>query len=119
MKRKKILNIILTIVLILVILNSFNNYIYAFDTSDYANIYTPNDQGLMNIGGQILWIAQAIGYAVSIITLIIIGIQYVIKSPDQKAQIKDRLVTYTIGAAILFGATTIVSIIANFGRGLF
>lgn len=115
-KRKKILVITISLILIGLILN---NYIYAVDTSLYGSIYSSDDSELMNIGGKILWIAQLIGYSVSVITLMIVGIQYVIKSPDEKAKIKDRLITYTIGAAILFGATSFVSILANFGIGLF
>ncbi len=94
------------------------------DSSDtiygqYTNIYSSENEGLLSIGGKVLYVVQMIGYSVSVITLIVIGIQYVTKSPDGKAQIKDRLVMYTIGAAILFGATTFISIIANFGNGLF
>lgn len=125
-KRKKLLEILqLTVLLLLMfaMLNTFNCYIYAADTSididEYENIYDPNNDGLLNIGGKILWIVNMIGTAVAVITLIIIGIQYVTKSPEQKAQVKDRLVTYAIGAVILFAATTIVSIVARFGQNLF
>lgn len=121
MKIKKILNIILLTILLVVISITVNSYIYAtdIDTSKYKDIYNHNNSGLTNIGGQILWVAQAIGYAVSVITLIVIGITYVTKSPEQKAQVKDRLVTYAIGAAILFGSNALLSIVANFGNSIF
>ncbi len=121
-KKEKLLKIlVITTILVLmsIMLNIFDNYTYAFNTEDYTQIYTPNNGGLLEKGGQILWIAQMIGYAVSIIMLVIIGIQYVTKSPDEKAKVKDRLIIYATGAVILFAATTLVSLVANFGSGLF
>lgn len=38
-------------------------------------------------------------------------------SPDKKSELKQRLILFTIGALILFGASTIMSIVANFGMG--
>ena len=124
MNNKKILKILtITIIIFTIIMvnGTLFNYIYANPLTDkYKDIYNPNDSDLLtNVGGPILYIVQLIGYGVSVITLIIIGIIYVTKSPDEKAKVKDRLITYTIGAALLFGSTTFVSILANFGSELF
>lgn len=117
----KMLTIITVVFTIIMTSGIFFNYIYASGLTDlYKKIYDTNDSDLVNnVGGPILFVAQLIGYGVSVITLIIVGIQYVIKSPDEKAKIKDRLIMYTTGAAILFGATSLVSALANFGIGLF
>lgn len=61
-------------------------------------------------GGRVVGIIQIVGTIVSAGTLIIIGIRYVIASVDEKAEYKERMVPYVIGAVLLFGASNIVNI---------
>ncbi len=37
-------------------------------------------------------------------------------SPDKKSELKLRLILFTVGALLLFAASTIMSIVANFGK---
>lgn len=60
---------------------------------------------------------QAVGTSISVISLLIIGIIYMTSSPDKKSELKQRLILFTIGAILLFAASNIMSIVANFGRG--
>lgn len=62
-------------------------------------------------GNIVLGIVQAVGYTVSIITATIIGIKYILTSPDGKAEIKKQAYTYLIGCALLFAGTTFISVI--------
>ena len=66
---------------------------------------------LAKISGQIIGIISVVGTLVSIAMLLIIGIKYMIASPDQKANLKARAVPYLIGAALIFGAANILRFI--------
>jgi len=61
-------------------------------------------------GGRAVGIIQIVGTIVSAGTLVIIGIRYIIASVEEKAEYKERMVPYVIGAVLLFGASNIVNI---------
>ena len=68
---------------------------------------------MYNFGGKVAGIVQIVGTAVSVGALIIIGIRYVISSAEEKAEYKERMIPFVIGAALLFGASNIIKIIYN------
>lgn len=57
-------------------------------------------------------IAVVIAFAIGII----IGIQFIVGSVDEKAKIKETLVPYIIGVCIIFGAFTIWKIVVTIGE---
>ena len=67
--------------------------------------YAPNGAGktASNILGFVRWI----GYAVAIGMLIYIGIKYVTSPAAEKADTKQALVKYVIGAVLIAGASAI------------
>lgn len=67
--------------------------------------------GIDSIGEKIAGAIQIVGTMVSVGTMIIIGIRYVVASADEKAEYKERMIPYFIGAVLLFGASNIVNII--------
>lgn len=72
-------------------------------SGDVASMY--------KFGGSIAGVIQIVGTIVSAGAMIIIGIRYVIASADEKAEYKERMFPYFIGAVLLFGASNIVNII--------
>lgn len=48
----------------------------------------------------------------------IIGIQFMVASAEDKAKVKEALVPYIIGCAVIFGAFTIWSIVVNIGQDI-
>lgn len=68
-------------------------------------------QQMYKFGGNIAGIVQIAGTIVSAGALIVIGIRYVVASAEEKAEYKERMVPYIIGAVLLFGATNIVNIL--------
>ena len=62
----------------------------------------------------ILNLVRIIAFGWAIIMLIAVAIKYMSGSPQIKAQLKTDIPTYLIGAAILFGATGILTIIEWF-----
>lgn len=115
MKRK----VICFIITIIYMMAMIPNLVFAGDinTADFSAIY--NKDGTSKVtkaGGSILAVVQVIGISCGIIFLIILGIKYMTSSTNDKATIKERLIPYLIGAIIMFGGTSILTIVANFAR---
>lgn len=61
----------------------------------------------------ILWF----GYAISLAMIIFIGIKYMLGAADAKANMKSTLVSWVVGALIVFMATTIAYWALQLARG--
>lgn len=59
-------------------------------------------------------IAVVIAFAVGMV----IGIQFIIGSADEKAKIKETLLPYIIGVCVIFGAFTIWKVVVNIGNDI-
>lgn len=64
--------------------------------------------------GSILNITQVIGVGIAIIVLVIIGIQYVVSSPSQKGEIKNKSSNFILGAVLIFSGAAIIQIVKMF-----
>jgi len=71
---------------------------------------------LKGIGGSIIGLVQAAGIIVAVVMIIVVGIKYLTSSPEGKAQYKGTLMAYVVGAVLIFAATQIVGIVANFAN---
>ncbi len=83
---------------------------------DYKPSSTSSVSGaskLEEIGNNMIGVIQVIGSISSVIALVIIGIKYVVGSAEEKAEYKQTLKPYLIGAILLFGITNILSIIVD------
>lgn len=70
------------------------------------------------IGGTIASAVNAVGVIVSVAALAVIGIRYMMGSADERADYKQTMVPYIVGAVLLFGTTTIVNIIYQVATSL-
>lgn len=75
----------------------------------YANNGTIVKKGKIIIG-----IITYICYAIAVAIVIIKGVKFMTAAPEGKAQIKQEMIAVTIGGGILFAASSIIRIIANF-----
>ncbi len=107
--------IFLSIIIFLTVLLIGTSIVYA-DIVD-PNQYKPGDpskdevQPILDWGGKISGFILVIGNIVSVGALIVIGIRYMYGSIEEKAEYKERLMPYFIGACILFGITNITAYI--------
>ena len=60
-----------------------------------------------------------IGIAVSVITLVVLGIKYMVGSIEERAEYKKSMIPYLIGAFLVFAVSTVVSFIMNMSNNLF
>ena len=65
------------------------------------------------IGKTIVGIIRAIGIAILTLTLAIIGIKYILASVEEKAQYKQAMIPYVIGAVLIFAGSQVTQIIYN------
>ena len=60
---------------------------------------------------RIIGIVSYICYAAAVILLVVLGVRFMTASPEGKAEIKKSAVIYVVGAALVFAAAAILSII--------
>lgn len=88
------------------------------DFNGLKDIYNTSGTRLVDKVGNIYWVAQLICYAAAVIILMIKGYKFMKASPDAKAEVKKELVSYAIGALLLFGVGTLISIVGNIAQGI-
>ena len=111
--RKAIFKISIFLITLLILFNIFTfAYAAPFNPQEFKEATTPDmGSGIAAFGGQIIYIIQYVGYTVAVITLLGIGIKYMMSAPNEKADLKARLVPYVIGCLLLFGGVSIMSLI--------
>ena len=82
--------------------------------------YEPNSQveaegasKLAEIGNLIISFLQIIGTISSVLVLIFLGIKYMMGSLEERAQYKQSMLPYLIGAFMIFGISNLLAIIVN------
>ena len=110
---------ILTVILISFMLISIVTPVLAVDPGKYNGAgATTNTSKIDDLGQNIISIVATVGSIVSVIVLVVLGIKYMMGSAEEKAEYKKTLMPYVIGAALVFAASTIASIIFNFASSL-
>lgn len=117
---KKINKIAIILIVLVTCVNIFYNYSYA-DTIVDTNAYKPTDDPAtptktVAIVSTILGVIQAIGIVLSVIMLAALGIKYMIGSVEDKANYKENMVPYIIGAVLIGAGPTIVNLIYKYAK---
>ncbi len=114
-------------ILILLILMCFfiifvPRYSYAIDTGlGDLNAYGGGDTDSVELQERaetILGVIQIIGVVVSVVMLIVIGIKYMLGSVEEKAEYKQTLKPYLIGAFLVFSGTTVPQLIYQIAKNI-
>ena len=72
-----------------------------------------DDTAAVEIGNIIIWLVRTIGEAIAVIMLIIIGIKYLMGSVEEKAEYKQSMWPYILGAILIFAGSAITELIYN------
>lgn len=116
-------NIIISILIIFITLSILSiaiipNYCYAADLGlgdlDSYEGTNPGSSKLQSKANVIFTHIRNIGIILSVIILIVIGIKYMMSSAEEKANYKETLMPYLIGAILLFTGSLIPQIIYDF-----
>ena len=74
------------------------------------------DSGIGGAINTIIGLLQVAGTGISVITVTMLGIKYLMASVSDKAEIKKQAVPIVIGCVLLFGAVNIMAIVENFAN---
>ena len=115
-KTKK--KIFITTISSILLLCCFSKLVFATGLEDPTTIVTGPDRTgvgtLFNLGNVILGIIQYVSIGVASIAAIVLGIKYMYSSPEDKAEIKKKLVPFIIGGILVFGAVQLVKLVEIF-----
>ena len=80
-------------------------------------VETTIDEGQLQDTSKFLFgVLLAIGIAVMMIVGTIIGIKFMIASAEEKAKVKEALIPFIVGSAVILGAFTIWSTVVKIGQ---
>ena len=110
---------ILNIALVAMMLVCISTSVFALTPSELkpADNVTGSPE-IQSAGNSIISILQTVGVVLSVVVLMIIGIKYMMGSAEEKAEYKKTLLPYIIGAALVFAAATIASVVFNFASSI-
>lgn len=122
MKKISVILIISLLIGILFINFILPNYSYAEDLGlGNLNSYkgsNPNPEDFTKRVEKILGIIQVVGTVVSVAILIVIGIKYMTGSIEERAEYKQSLKPYLIGAFLLFTGTLVPQFIYKISQNI-
>ena len=100
---KKFSGILLTVMCLIL---CFTSVVFAEGFGKMSTTIAPPGSAA-NTANIIIGAMQWIGYAIAIGMLVFVGIKYVMASANEKADLKNSLIKYVIGAVLIAGAVTI------------
>ena len=117
--KKKIITTLLTLIFVVFALSIpvFANPPGSSSLQDINNPWGTNTQ-LRRAGNKVIGIVWVVGGVASVIFLMMLGIRYMIASPDEKAQVKQQLIPFVFGAILTFGAINIIGIVGTFASNI-
>ena len=85
----------------------------ASELSNLNNWGTENSH-LLNAGNKVIGIVYVVASIASVGILMVVGIKYMMSSPEDRASIKSRAIPYVVGAIMVFAAVNIIRMIYTF-----
>ena len=129
MKKNVIIKLISIIIIFLVIFSPIStvqasgitNLIGSGDNfiSTGENQTTPiNDTNMRDLSNDLYNILLVVGIVIASIIGMILGIQFMTGSVEQKAKVKDSLIPYVAGCVVIFGAFGIWKLVVTLMQGI-
>ena len=67
----------------------------------------------------VIGVIRIVGSIVSVVTLVALGIKYMFGSIEERAEYKETMKPYLIGAILVFGISNVTSILYDIGSNMF
>lgn len=115
MKKKFLIVFVLVIICIIIF---FNGYTFASIVNTNRTILPTYTHQFDDFGSTILSTIRTIGMIISIGALMVIGIKYMLSSVEERAEKKQSMIYYCIGAFLVFSIVNIVSAVYNWAYTL-
>lgn len=111
MLSKKSIKIISVVVLAVMLLMTIGSSVFAYTIPDPTE--PTGTAGMETVIGRVLGIMQWAGFMIAVVVAMYLGISYITKSPEGKAEIKKQLPLYIGGIAVIVFASVIVTFIRS------
>lgn len=113
---KSLLNIIIIMLIALICLSSISYVHASSDPIENPDFYAPkdttgNNTKFIEIGNTIISIMQVLGTVIAVVAIMVIGIRYMFGSLQDRANFKETMIPYLIGAIMVFAIPTILKVI--------
>lgn len=120
--------VVLILILVYLLISNFYSYTYAYGFDENKTITgmaenwidlgrEGNEDKLMDVKTKhwnlLAGVLTGAGIWIILISGSILGIRFMLASPDQKADVKKSLVIWSVGSVIILGAFTIWKILIN------
>ena len=112
------------IILILVIITVFTANV-SFATKGWNETMKASSKGITSevkrteeFGNGIIGVIQIVGVTAGVITLMTLGLRYMMAAPSEKADVKKTAIIYIIGAILMFSASGILGVIRTFALNI-
>ena len=76
-------------------------------------VFAEDESQLVSVAWKVTSAVLWVGYAVALGMVVYIGIKYITGAADAKANMKSAVISYLMGALIVFSATTIAQIVVG------
>ena len=86
------------------VIDSGNDFLNQGSSGGSAAAVTPSEENIKKISNTVSNVLLAIAVAVTLISAVVMGINFVVQSVEEKAKIKESMVPWIIGIFISFGA---------------
>lgn len=70
-----------------------------------------DNSGAIPIGNTIVWLVRTVGESIAVIMLLVIGIKYILGSVEEKAEYKQSMWPYVLGAVLIFAGAALTNVI--------
>lgn len=97
------------------IITGGDDFISSADSSSYATI---KNDSLRDISSNIYNILLIIGIVIAIFVGLILGIQFILGSVEEKGKVKESLIPYFAGCIVIFGAFGIWKLVVTILQGV-
>ena len=107
----KSINKIIVVMLVMIFFTITLSYAGVLDD---PGAYVPRGQEVTSLktkGNKVIGVINKIGSIVAILGLLVMGIRFMLGSVEEKAQYKETMMPYVIGAFLLYSAPKVVLII--------
>ena len=122
---KKLMKVLSILLISIIMISTMSPMAFAVDDpkkpSDFTgttNNMTNAVSGITSLGNNIVGVLRTVGIVLSVIVLIVIGIKYMMGSPEEKSEYKKSMMPYIIGAALIFAASVFADVIYGFFTNL-
>ena len=121
---KKNLVKILSVLIVFCFVIFLNSSVFAIEKKDITNNFsgsavtsgTTEYNVITNVIGNTLSAIRIVAIGIGIIMLTYLGIQYMSSAPNEKAEIKNKLIAFTVGVVLVVSASSILGIIFNLSK---